>query len=142
MFGILSACCVAAVAFSSFGHHNRHHHHAHRRASHERRVRWGGWHEAVASDYGTSGDGELGNTMACGGVLETSSRVVANLTLPCGTVVQVCYRGCINATVRDRGPYVAGRQFDLAYYGVAVPIGFDGVGTIRWRQQLSRRPHR
>jgi hypothetical protein len=39
---------------------------------------------------------------------------VAHKTLRCGTRVRVCYRGrCVRATVRDRGPYVPGREWDL-----------------------------
>jgi len=40
--------------------------------------------------------------------------VVAHKTMPCGTRVRVCYTRCVTARVRDRGPYVAGRDFDLS----------------------------
>ena len=39
---------------------------------------------------------------------------VAHLSLPCGTRVRLCNGSrCLTATVDDRGPFVAGRTFDL-----------------------------
>ena len=71
-----------------------------------------------------------GGPLACGGTLGYDSMVVAHKSLPCGTKVTVRYRGrSVQATVRDRGPYVGGREFDLAG-AVARKLGFDGVGTI------------
>jgi rare lipoprotein A (peptidoglycan hydrolase) len=56
--------------------------------------------------------------------------VVAHKSLPCGTKVTISYRGrTAQAVVRDRGPYVGGREFDLAG-AVARKLGFNGVGTI------------
>ncbi len=56
---------------------------------------------------------------------------VANKTLPCGTKVQFKYGGrTVMATVDDRGPYVAGRTWDLGQ-STRAALGFDGgVGTI------------
>jgi rare lipoprotein A len=55
---------------------------------------------------------------------------VANRTLPCGTKVRLRHRGrTVTATVDDRGPYVAGRDFDLDQ-GTAAALGFSGVGTV------------
>jgi len=61
---------------------------------------------------------------------------VANKTLACGTRVRVCADAgghpshrCANAVVEDRGPYVAGRDWDLNI-AVAQAIGFDGVGPV------------
>jgi peptidoglycan lytic transglycosylase len=55
---------------------------------------------------------------------------VANKSLPCGTKLTIRYRGrTVKAVVRDRGPYVGGREFDLAG-AVARRLGFDGVGQI------------
>jgi hypothetical protein len=71
-----------------------------------------------------------GGALACGGSLGADSMVVAHRSLPCGTKVRIRYRGrAVTATVRDRGPYVGGREFDLAG-AVARRLGFDGVGTI------------
>ena len=60
------------------------------------------------------GPGLWGNLLACGGRLTTSTVGVAHLTLPCGTKV-VLRKGkkFLRTRVIDRGPYVAGRQWDL-----------------------------
>ncbi len=90
----------------------------------------GGWHAARASWYGP---GFYGHTMAGGGRLTRGSMVVAHKSLPFGTRVLVQWRGrSVVAVVRDRGPFVAGREFDLGP-GTARALGFGGVGTIRYR---------
>jgi rare lipoprotein A len=66
---------------------------------------------ATASYYGP---GLYGGALACGGTLEPGTLGVAHKTLPCGTRVKLRYRGrSITVPVVDRGPYVAGRDFDL-----------------------------
>lgn len=73
--------------------------------------------------------------MACGeGTLTSGTLGVANKTLPCGTPVRVCLNKtgpCISVTVVDRGPYIAGRSFDLTE-ATARQIGFlsRGVGPV------------
>jgi rare lipoprotein A len=80
---------------------------------------------ALASRYDL-----YGGPLACGGSLGYGSMVVAHKSLPCGTKVTISYRGrTAQAVVRDRGPYVGGREFDLAG-AVARKLGFNGVGTI------------
>jgi hypothetical protein len=55
---------------------------------------------------------------------------VANKTLPCGTSVALRYNGrSVTATVDDRGPFVAGRDWDLNQ-NTAAALGFGGVGTV------------
>ena len=55
---------------------------------------------------------------------------VANRTLPCGTKVRFRYGGrSVTATVDDRGPFVAGRDWDLNQ-NTAAALGFGGVGTV------------
>jgi rare lipoprotein A (peptidoglycan hydrolase) len=82
---------------------------------------------AGASWYGT---GLWGNGVACGGTLLPGTLGVANKTLPCGTKVRLRYHGReITVPVIDRGPYVAGREFDLTY-AVKQKLGFPGVGTV------------
>ncbi|MDQ6915840.1 MAG: septal ring lytic transglycosylase RlpA family protein [Actinomycetota bacterium] len=84
-----------------------------------------GYRPALASRYDM-----YGGALACGGSLGYDSLVVAHRTLPCGTKVRIRYRGrSVTATVRDRGPYSGGREFDLAG-AVARRLGFDGVGTV------------
>jgi rare lipoprotein A (peptidoglycan hydrolase) len=89
-----------------------------------------GWATAKASWYGP---GFYGNTMAGGGTLQPDSMVVAHLTLPFGTLIRFRYNGreCV-AEVRDRGPYIVGRIFDLGP-GTASALGFSGVGTVSYR---------
>lgn len=84
---------------------------------------------ALASWYGP---GFYGNRTACGLTLTTGLIGVAHKTMACGTRLLVCYRGrCMHASVVDRGPYVAGREFDLTG-GLAVALGFGGVDSITW----------
>ena len=53
---------------------------------------------------------------------------VANKTLPCGTLVTLRYDGrTVRVAVIDRGPYVAGREFDLTE-ATKQALGFGGVG--------------
>ena len=88
------------------------------------------WDTAKVSWYGP---GFYGNTMAGGGALTTTSMVVAHRSLPFGTEIEFEYGGrtCF-AVVQDRGPYIAGRTFDLGP-GTAAALGFGGVGTVRYR---------
>lgn len=90
----------------------------------------GPWKSAKVSWYGP---GFYGNTMAGGGTLRPTSMVVAHRTLPFGTKIEFSYKGktCV-AVVRDRGPYVSGRVFDLGP-GTANALGFSGVGTVGYR---------
>jgi hypothetical protein len=68
------------------------------------------FHEALVSWYGPGG------VTACGEVLGPSTLGVANLTLPCGTMVTLRYDGrTLRVPVIDRGPFVPGREYDLTY---------------------------
>jgi rare lipoprotein A len=79
---------------------------------------------AGASWYGGGGG------LACGGRLTGSTMGVANKTLPCGTLVTLRYAGHkVRVPVIDRGPYVAGRDFDLTEATKRV-LGFEGVGEV------------
>jgi peptidoglycan lytic transglycosylase len=82
---------------------------------------------AGASYYGP---GLYGNGVACGGTLLPGTMGVANKTLPCGTEVKLRYHGrTVTVPVIDRGPYVAGRDYDLTT-AVKEKLGFPGVGTV------------
>lgn len=90
-------------------------------------------HEALASWYGPE---DSGGDLACTGQPLTSNTLgVANKTLPCGTSVRLCLEPkgppCIKVEVVDRGPYVAGREFDLTE-ATARAVGFlsRGVGPV------------
>jgi hypothetical protein len=74
-----------------------------------------------------------GDPIACGGVLHVASLGVANKTLPCGTEVIFRYGGrAIRVPVIDRGPYIAGREWDLTG-AAAEALHFPGLGPIEWR---------
>ncbi|MHB1340618.1 MAG: septal ring lytic transglycosylase RlpA family protein [Coriobacteriia bacterium] len=89
-----------------------------------------GWKSAKVSWYGP---GFYGNTMAGGGQLTPTSMVVAHRSMKFGTKIQFTYKGkSVVAVVKDRGPYVSGRTFDLGP-GTAKSLGFSGVGTVSWR---------
>ena len=76
------------------------------------------------------GPGFYGNRTACGQTFTAASWGIAHKTLRCGTMVQITYRGrTVSAPVIDRGPYIAGREVDLAA-AVAGALGFTGVQPI------------
>ena len=80
---------------------------------------------ALASWYG-----DYGLPVACGGVLGSRQMGVANKSLPCGTRVTISYRGrTVTVPVIDRGPYIAGREYDLTG-ATARALRFDGVDTV------------
>jgi rare lipoprotein A len=82
---------------------------------------------AQASWYGP---GLYGNRLGCGGTLTASSLGVANKSLPCGTKVTLRHgRRTVRVRVIDRGPYVAGREYDLTE-ATARRLGFHGHGAI------------
>jgi rare lipoprotein A len=69
-------------------------------------------YRAVDASY--YGPGLYGSQLACGGTLEPGQLGVANKTLPCGSRVTLRYHGrSVTVPVIDRGPYVAGREYDL-----------------------------
>jgi rare lipoprotein A len=71
-----------------------------------------------------------GGSLACGGLLTSSTMGVANKTLPCGTRVTLRYHGrTVRVPVVDRGPYVEGREYDLTE-ATARRLGFEGVGVM------------
>jgi hypothetical protein len=79
---------------------------------------------AGASWYGGGGG------TACGEALTSSMLGVANKTLPCGTIVTLRYGGrSIRVPVIDRGPYVAGRDFDLTE-ATKRALGFGDTGDV------------
>lgn len=80
------------------------------------------YRQSVASWYN---DG--GGPTACG---FTAHFGVANRDLPCGTKVAFYYHGAtVTAVVDDRGPFVAGRDWDLNQ-NTASALGFTGVDSI------------
>jgi hypothetical protein len=81
------------------------------------------FHASGASWYDDSG------ATACG---FHAGDGVANRDLPCGTKVRFRYGGrSVTAVVDDRGPFVAGRDWDLNQ-NTAAALGFTGVDTVWW----------
>jgi rare lipoprotein A len=92
--------------------------------AHRRLGRLNVYRLAGASWYGGGG------ALACGGSLTSSTLGVANKTLPCGTLVTLRYNGrSVRVPVVDRGPYVAGREFDLTE-ATKQAIGFGDTGEV------------
>lgn len=90
---------------------------------------------AIASHYGR-GDGFLGGPLACGGHLYAGQIGTAHKYLPCGTILYMKDRKGNGLKVRviDRGPFVAGRDFDLTSW-TADRIGIGGVGSITYSRR-------
>jgi hypothetical protein len=95
-----------------------------RRAAHRPVGRLNVYRLAEVSWYGGGG------SLACGGLLTSFTMGVANKTLPCGARVTLRYHGrTVRVPVIDRGPYVAGREYDLTE-ATARALGFAGVGEV------------
>lgn len=88
-----------------------------------------GFRPALASWYGP---GLYGNTLGCGGTLTPGTHGVAHKSLPCGTRVRICAQRCLTVRVRDRGPYVGAREFDIMA-ATKNAIGFGSTGVVRVR---------
>jgi hypothetical protein len=79
---------------------------------------------AGASWYGGGGG------LACGGELTSTTMGVANKTLPCGSLLTLHYGDrTVRVRVIDRGPYVAGREFDLTE-ATKRALGFGDTGQV------------
>src|SRR5687768_1507947 len=82
---------------------------------------------AMATWYGP---GLYGNTTACGQKLTKELVGIAHKSLPCGTMVEVAYRGTsIVVPVVDRGPFVKGMTWDLTE-AAAQQLGFIETARI------------
>jgi|GEM_PF-1430341 len=89
----------------------------------------GAWLTAVASHYGRNFTGRG----ASGEAIGPYTMMVAHKTLPFGTLIEFEYNGKhAVAKVADRGPYTAGREFDLGP-GVVRVLDFNGVHEVRYR---------
>lgn len=72
----------------------------------------GGGTVVIASWYGP---GFYGNRTACGQLYTPEIAGVAHRTLPCGTMLELEFRGTVVVVpVIDRGPFIAGRTLDLS----------------------------
>ena len=85
------------------------------------------YRRAFASYYGP---GLYGNRTACGQTLSPSTMGVAHKTLPCGTKLTIRNGNhTVRVSVIDRGPYAAGREFDLTE-ATKNKLGFGSTGYI------------
>ena len=79
----------------------------------------------LASWYGP---GFHGRTTANGERYDMHGNSAAHKTLRFGTKLRVCYQGCVDVVVNDRGPYIGARELDLSY-GAAQTIGMVDAGV-------------
>ena len=88
------------------------------------------WHTTEVSWYGP---GFYGQRTACGEAMTQQLVGVAHRTLPCGTLVTFRWNGhTVRAPVVDRGPYVAGRLWDLTP-GLCALLDHCFTGPISWK---------
>jgi rare lipoprotein A len=78
--------------------------------------------KVLASWYGSP------QPTASGERFNPNAMTAAHRTLPFGTRVEVCHRGCVVVRINDRGPYIRGRSIDLSR-GAARAIGMTDVGV-------------
>ena len=96
-------------------------------ASGDRAGRVIAYRKAFASYYGP---GFYGNRTACGQTLTPDTLGVAHKTMPCGTKLTLRHGSkSVNVRVIDRGPYEAGREFDLTE-ATKNRLGFGSTGYI------------
>ena len=69
-----------------------------------------------------------GRLTANGEVYDQMGLTAAHKTLAFGTRLRVCYQGCVNVRVNDRGPYIGARELDLSR-GAAEAIGLVHPGV-------------
>jgi rare lipoprotein A len=69
-----------------------------------------------------------GRTTANGETYDMYGHTAAHKTLPFGTKLRVCYQGCVDVRINDRGPYIGARELDLSY-GAAQAIGLTHPGV-------------
>ncbi len=82
---------------------------------------------AQASWYGP---GLYGNRLACGGTLTPSTLGVAHRSLPCGAKLTLRLgKRSVRVRVIDRGPFIAGREFDLTS-ATKQRLRFGSTGTV------------
>ncbi len=69
-----------------------------------------------------------GRTTANGETYNMYGHTAAHKSLPFGTKLRVCYQGCVDVRITDRGPFIGARELDLSY-GAAKAIGMIDVGV-------------
>ena len=79
----------------------------------------------LASWYGPGFHGRL---TANGERYDMHGLTAAHKHLPFGTKLRVCYEGCVDVRINDRGPYIGARELDLSY-GAAQAVGLIASGV-------------
>lgn len=93
-----------------------------------------GYRSAKATYFGP---GLFGNRTACGQRLTRGLRGIAHRSLPCGSIVELVYKGRIlRAPVVDRGPFARGIRYDLTQ-ATARDLGFTTTDVIGAAQVAS-----
>ena len=69
-----------------------------------------------------------GRTTANGETYDMYGLTAAHKSLPFGTKLRVCYDGCVDVRINDRGPYIGARELDLSR-GAANAIGLINPGV-------------
>jgi hypothetical protein len=93
-----------------------------------------GYRSAKATYFGP---GLFGNRTACGQRLTRRLRGIAHRSLPCGSIVELVYKGRIlRAPVVDRGPFARGIRYDLTQ-ATARDLGFTTTDVIGAAQVAS-----
>lgn len=83
----------------------------------------------LASYYGP---GFYGNRTACGQLMTSTLQGVAHRTLPCGTIVRLSFGSrSVAVPVVDRGPFIAGREFDLTI-ATKIALGCPDLCWVVW----------
>ena len=69
-----------------------------------------------------------GRTTANGETYNMYGLTAAHKTLPFGTNLRVCYQGCVDVRINDRGPYIGARELDLSFQAASA-IGLIKPGV-------------
>jgi rare lipoprotein A len=86
-----------------------------------------GYRAAKATYFGP---GLFGRRTACGQRLTRRLRGIAHRTLPCGSIVELVYKGrIVRAPVVDRGPFHRGIRYDLTQ-ATARDLGFRATDVV------------
>ena len=90
----------------------------------------GGWYHALAAPAPLP---KKSRRTACGQKLDAQTLGLAHPTLPCNAKLYIEFGGKrVLTQVIDRGPYVAGREFQLTK-ALAEKVGLHDLQRIRWR---------
>ena len=74
------------------------------------------------------GPGFHGRLTANGERYDMHGLTAAHKSLRFGTKLRVCYQGCVDVVINDRGPFIGARELDLSY-GAAKAIGLVEPGV-------------